>query len=834
MYSVSGCIMSDSRGFKMLKRFFVGVLTVAAVITMLLLILPELIKAGAIYGLKKAGADEVTIEDVDLNLFAGTASIVGVEVGSEGVPEFELSSLMVEVQLLPLLDRRVELDSIILSGMNIHVKESHGGWHVVVPIPPAESSGEETADDVVETPWGIGLHRVILERVDVSVDAVGVVSSASIEKLELSDLQSWAPSSTSAISVIGSINGSPIDINVNAQPFAKIPTAKTHIIMDRLSLAPLAPFVKEFIPGYKGAISMDTYIHVAVSDNGDMELTQTGKVSVDLDGLEHPAISIGKADVAWDGTVRVEVPLGEEPLIKASGKLTSTTLSAELVQAQLALSHRGIAWEGESSIDLDDVEQSLQVSGSLSIEDVMVEDRELALSPLQFTQFQLQGLTVQGGADLAIGSVSLKQAQLLVSGAEEKKESVLAFAEIQVSNSSLKNQDTLFIGDVLVSGVNAKLTLLEGGKLEKVNDYIDTLTARFSVESSGSEVAGGNADVEQALQYAVNRIRLDSNNRIYVTDTTIAPHYREQVFIDALEVGRLDSNAPNELTAVDAVVRIGEFSTIDVKGQLTPLAGVETIDGEITLKVTGLDLTAFSAYVESASGYAIGTGQFNLDTVATVKSGEVHADNKVLLKQLILTPQDEALIASVSKQLTMPVGVSLGLLKDSDGNIELSIPLDGDLNDPSVSISSVVQLAFVQAMKKGSLSYLKYAIQPYGAILLVGEQVGEMVMEIKLAPLRFEEGLLVITAEDQQYLPKLVTFLNNRPAVSLKVCPIVTPADLLEGERNEMNDRLIALASGRLSAIKQKLVAEHHIAPERVLLCRAVFGEGTPRVELEL
>ena len=206
---------------------------------------------------------------------------------------------------------------------------------------------------------------------------------------------------------------------------------------------------------------------------------------------------------------------------------------------------------------------------------------------------------------------------------------------------------------------------------------------------------------------------------------------------------------------------------------------------------------------------------------------------------------NEELIASVSKQFSMPIGISLGLLKDSDGNIELSVPLEGDLNDPSVNVAYVVRLALVQAIKKGSLSYLKYAIQPYGAILLVGEVVGEMVMKVELDPLSFVAGSSDIVEEDLQYLPKLAGILNKLPDQSVTMCPVLTVEDAIVGDdvgkeasskqaALKMNDDLAALGTSRLAKIKARLVSDHEIAPERILFCRAKVGEGLPRVELEI
>lgn len=850
--------MSESPKAHPMMRFFRTLAYCAVMFLVLLTALPEVIRLAAIYALEEAGADAVAIDDIDLNLFTGEVGVSEVTVGPVGEPEFSLTSLDIHFEWLPLLDKRVELASIALVGLNLSVLEDDGEWHVVIPIPAAAGAGSsdsEPVEDDVEpgTPWGIGIHRVSLQDLDIDVDALGVTSNLEIEILALSDLASWAPMDMSEIVLKGSVNGSPIHIDANAQPFSTVPTLETHITLDKLSLAPLAPFVSAYVPDYAGRVSIDTDLFLQMGDDGAIELTQKGTLALAVDRLSHADVALENSDITWDGQLTVKVPVGAKPLVHTEGVLSSQALQASIPAVALTVRHGGIAWKGKVDIDLADLEQSIQVAGDVSVEQLAIVDNQLPVAPLSLERLALDSLALEGLRDIRLQRARLVDATWLQSTAEEASEAVMQWNLVQATGIGLEDQHALNIDRVLVDSVDAEVAITESGKVAHIDAYVATVMQRVAALESevgeggreGKAIESGSvpeeknvepssdAPAKQPFVFVVKQFDMEGGNRIQFTDRSISPVFQDSLHIDTFSVGLLDSRAPAKPTPLDIQLRVGEFSKITGKGGFTPLMAASP-NGALDVDVTGLDLTVFSAYVERASGYAVGSGQFNLDTAMKFDAGKIDATNEVLLKQLILTPKNDDLIASVSKQLTMPVGVSLGLLKDSDGNIELSIPIKGDLSDPNVSIRSVVALASVQAVKKGTLSYLKYAIQPYGAILLVGEQVGEMVMEVKLAPIRFDGNQAIVTAEDQAYLPKLVTVLENRPGLTLKMCPVLTVEDLIEGEVLALNERLLGLSTARLGAIKQALVAEYGIAAERILLCRATLGEGEPRVELEL
>lgn len=838
--------MSQPEKFRTLKHLSIAV----AFIVVVLIALPYGVKYGAIYGLKEAGATAVVIDDIDLNLFTGVLTIKQLQVGEKEKPDLQLSYLQIDVAYMPLFDKHFLLEAVRLEGVHLNVREQQGQLHVVVPIPVPEPEEEAAADDSAVS-WGVGLGDVILRDVVLNVSVKGVASNVRIKKLDVSTLYSWAPSDKSALLLEGEVNGAPLSINGNVQPFAETPEYKTHLKIDALNLSPLTPFLKEYIQSYDVNVSLDTDLRIVMTKEGAVEVSQKGELDIDISSLVHDDVELKDSHVGWEGEVRLELLVDAEPLVKTEGKLTSRALNADFPAFEMGVKHQGVTWQGSVSVDAGDVGNSIQATGALALSELMVVDHKESISPVVLQHFALEDVLVAGLDTIALGQVDVQRLALLSSPST----SVLSLNDISVQKVQLKQKKDIAIDNVIFNGLAANITLLEDGELDVINAYVESVKKRLnaSLEKKEAVVKGIDSEVDSevdaevdsdvtetglSFQFSLNEFRFDGENNIQFSDLSAAPHYSEILHIDTLVIGPVNSKEKSTLTLMDVALRVGEFSSVVLKGALTPLQ--ESVEGKLDLVVKGVELTKVSPYAEKAIGYAIGSGQFNLDTAVVLVNGRMQATNEVLLKQLVLTPVNEELIASVSKQFTMPIGISLGLLKDSDGNIELSVPLEGDLNDPSVNVAYVVRLALVQAIKKGSLSYLKYAIQPYGAILLVGETLGEMAMEVTVAPLGFVAGSSDIVEQDQSFLPKFAVLLNSVPEKSVTMCPVVTVEDgAVEGVPSKqvelkINDALKALAASRLAKIKTRLVSDHGIAPERILFCRAQGGEGQPRVEFEL
>src|SRR5690554_7217722 len=95
----------------------------------------------------------------------------------------------------------------------------------------------------------------------------------------------------------------------------------------------------------------------------------------------------------------------------------------------------------------------------------------------------------------------------------------------------------------------------------------------------------------------------------------------------------------------------------------------------------------------------------------------------------------------------MSIDTAVGLLRDDNGNLRLSIPLEGDLADPDVGLNDITKHLTQKALTAGTVYFLKQAMQPYGTMLTVASFAGDYLFAIRLDSLVYEHGVTELTDE---------------------------------------------------------------------------------------
>ena len=128
------------------------------------------------------------------------------------------------------------------------------------------------------------------------------------------------------------------------------------------------------------------------------------------------------------------------------------------------------------------------------------------------------------------------------------------------------------------------------------------------------------------------------------------------------------------------------------------------------------------------------TGQYDHDIELELKQQQLEMKNVLKLRHLQLAAVDAQSARPMDEQLDLPLSMALDMLRDGDGQIALDVPVKGRLDDPGVGLNSIVSSAFGSALKRGSVGYLKYALQPYGAVFMAADYLVGQATAIQFEP----------------------------------------------------------------------------------------------------
>ncbi len=193
----------------------------------------------------------------------------------------------------------------------------------------------------------------------------------------------------------------------------------------------------------------------------------------------------------------------------------------------------------------------------------------------------------------------------------------------------------------------------------------------------------------------------------------------------------------------------GESSPLEIVGDINPLAEKKYMDIDISYK--DIELTNFTPYAAKFLGYKIEKGKLILDLEYTIDGTSLKSENRARFDNFTLGESVDSEHAT-----SLPVSLAISLLKDRDGQINLDLPVTGELNDPEFSIAGII-------FKMIGNLILKAAASPFsilGAMFGGGEDLGYV---------EFEFGTAQIDTLNLEKLDTLVKILEKKPSISLEI-----------------------------------------------------------------
>ena len=208
--------------------------------------------------------------------------------------------------------------------------------------------------------------------------------------------------------------------------------------------------------------------------------------------------------------------------------------------------------------------------------------------------------------------------------------------------------------------------------------------------------------------------------------------------------------APGEAPAMAALTLDGVAqgtAQLSITGEVNPLAQPLAMD--IHAKMEGLDLSPLTPYAIKYAGHGIEKGKLSMDVRYQVQpDGQLSATNQLVLNQL--TFGDPVAGAPAS----LPVRLAVALLADSQGIIDLDLPISGSLNDPQFRLAPVVFKIIGNIIRKAVTA-------PFSLL------TGAFAAEDDQQALVFAPGRATLEASVQENLQKLAQAMQRKPQLKL-------------------------------------------------------------------
>ena len=508
----------------------------------------------------------------------------------------------------------------------------------------------------------------------------------------------------------------------------------------------------------------------------------------------------------------------------ASGELIENSASALRVALDLALD------EGTIKLALEMAGEGKNqgaFTGKLSINSLAVKPL-LSLAPsyqaLDSPSGVINGeLTLTQDADALTvdGDVNVDKLDIRVLGS---KDPLLAWENTAVSRLHLSlpraagKTGLLTINDVLVSNPKIRFVM----DAQRQSNFRALFSKPDSAPAAAENPVGDKsasvpepvivkaaAPTAPGFSYDVRSIRL-KNGSMYFADESIKPAFRVDV-TDLNGSVQGVSNEPNRYASLVLNGRAAKTGSLRARGQLAFADPRQNND--VSLIFRNIPLNATNPYTMTFAGYSIDDGRIDVDLRYVTKDGQLQGKNRFVIKKIKLgepVPDYQG--------TRLPLGLAIALLEDSDGMIDVNIPVKGNVNEPEFSVGHLVW----QAVKTLLSNVVTAPFRALGALLGI-----ENIDAIAFVP-----GESALPPEGEEDLTKIADFLAKRPKSKIVIHGTYDPSvDAAELAR-AMADKAILEASGIKVVPGEPLPLPNLTDPKVKAGLKTAYGVQVGRIKL--
>ncbi len=280
---------------------------------------------------------------------------------------------------------------------------------------------------------------------------------------------------------------------------------------------------------------------------------------------------------------------------------------------------------------------------------------------------------------------------------------------------------------------------------------------------SGSTEGAPSPATRRSLDVDVGQLTLETGDVRFI-DRSTTPFYSTELTRLAIAIDHL-STRPDSRANVRVQSVVGGQGALDLHG-VVALLGTFFLDLEGDLR--NFAIASTNPYIERFLSWFARSGSLTTHVHYRVAGDQLEATNDIVVDQLAV---ERARGGTTGEKLGVPLGLVVALLKNSRGEIRLSVPVSGKLSSPEFSFSEAIGTALRNIVTR-------LATAPFRLIGRVFQREGK-VEALHIDPVEFEAGSADLTPDAQRQVQRVADFLRAAPYVKLVLRPVVTERDVV-------------------------------------------------------
>jgi uncharacterized protein involved in outer membrane biogenesis len=312
----------------------------------------------------------------------------------------------------------------------------------------------------------------------------------------------------------------------------------------------------------------------------------------------------------------------------------------------------------------------------------------------------------------------------------------------------------LQIGTIELSDFYARLILNSDGRLNVLDIVTNQAQPAVSITQPSSGRSAERPAPATSASIGLGSITL-KNGEVNYLDNFIQPHYTALLTRLDGKVGAFGTNSKQPADVLLAA-KLNRASPVSISGSINLLAPMASLD--VQANAAQVQMPPLTPYSAKYTGYPITAGTLSANVHYVLAVRRLTATNHLLLDQLTVGERVEN-----SSARNLPLRLAIAVLKDSQGRIDLKIPISGSLNDPQFDLGRIIWEALVNVIMKAAAS-------PFSALASALGTEHQDLSYVEFAP-----GYSTLTENGHDKLGKLIAVLEQRTALKLQMAGRVDP-----------------------------------------------------------
>lgn len=258
------------------------------------------------------------------------------------------------------------------------------------------------------------------------------------------------------------------------------------------------------------------------------------------------------------------------------------------------------------------------------------------------------------------------------------------------------------------------------------------------------------SDSKAAFPLAIERLRIEEANAEFA-DLSLTPQFGTRMHALSGVVTGLSTD-PATVALVELDGKVDEYGSARVRGSIQPFRATDFTDLKLTFR--NLEMANLTPYSGKFAGRKIDSGRLSVDLEYKIKNRQLAGENKFIVNKLKLGERVDSPDA-----MKLPLDLAIALLEDSNGVIDLDLPVSGSLDDPQFSYGKIIWKAIVNVLTK----LVTAPFRALGSLLGIGAE--------KLEAVEFDFGSTALAPPEQEKLKHIAEAFAKRPALTLTVEP---------------------------------------------------------------